>query len=167
MKATSLRVALCLAVVTSPAFADGSTANLTSLVRDVRLAKGGLITGKALNTSARPIVNAEVVIQYGPHVVARTRTGADGSFAIRGLRAGAHTVSVGTRAHQCRFWTGDAAPPNALKTLAVNGDNGVVRGQWAPPVGLQTVGAAITFGVLGGVIGYNVRDTSRKKVTSP
>lgn len=165
-------VALCVAMLASPALAQAQAGTQRSQsqnqlsVKDVSLQSGGLIKGVALNTAARPIAGAEVVVQYGTHVIARTRTTADGSFAVKGLRAGAHTIHVGSQSHVYRLWTADAAPPNAIQTVAVNGDNQAVRGQMMPALNLPVVAAAITFGVIGGIIGYNVKDDDDNRVSS-
>lgn len=154
-----LHTTLCLALVCAPALAnEGQAAKPTQKrVSDVRLSKNGLLTGVAVNNVAKPLANAEVVVHYGPHVIARTRTAKDGSFAVTGLRGGQHTVSIGSRNHTCRLWTGKTAPPRATSRVALNGDAHVVRAQGpGPDVGTLAVVAGV--GVLGGVIGYNVRD---------
>ncbi len=173
MKRNLMHVGLCLAMLTSPAFAQTQRTQTHRSVpaikaRDVSLQSAGVVRGVALNTAAKPIANATVLIQYGPHVVARTKTNADGSFAIRGLRAGVHTVSVGSRSETFRFWTAAAAPPSALKTLAVNGDSGAVRGQQIPPIGAPIVCTAIVAGLVGGLIGYHANDDDdRRRSSSP
>jgi len=162
-------LALCVAMLASPALAQTPTGTPASAprkqfeVKDVSLQPGGMMQGVALSTSAKPIAGADVVVCYGTHVIARTKTAADGSFAVKGLRAGAHTVQVGSRSHVFRLWTAAAAPPDAIRTVAVNGDNGVVRGQHMPPVNLPVVAAALTFGVIGGVIGYNIKDDDNNR----
>lgn len=165
--------ALCVAILASPTLAQAQTRTVPARsqsqlnVKDISLRNGGLVKGVALNTAAQPLAGTEVVVQYGSHVIARTKTGADGSFAIKGLRAGAHTVTVGSNSQVVRFWTADAAPKNAIHTLAVNGDqSNAVRGQMMPALNLPVVCAAVAFGVIGGVIGYNVKDDDSNNSTS-
>ena len=164
-------LALCVAMLASPVLAQTPTGTPARApqkalkVKDVSLQSGGMMQGVALSTAAKPIAGADVVVRYGTHVIARTTTAADGSFAVKGLRAGAHTVQVGSRSHVLRLWTAEAAPPSAIQTVAVNGDNGIVRGQ-LPPINLPVVGAALAFGVIGGVIGYNIKDDDNNRAAS-
>ncbi|MBC7843464.1 MAG: carboxypeptidase regulatory-like domain-containing protein [Gemmatimonadaceae bacterium] len=69
------------------------------------------LTGVALDASGRPIANAIVQVQmvWNPNVV-RTRTGADGRYAVRGLPAGLshkviawHEVSFAGRSYCVRL----------------------------------------------------------------
>jgi hypothetical protein len=160
---------LCFALLAGPALADSPTTSSkrqTAPVRNVELQTGGLMKGVALNTAAKPLANQKVEVLFGQHVVARTITGKDGRFAVKGLRGGMHTVRVGSGTDTYRLWSTKTAPPNALKVAAINADRNVVRGQYIPPVGLETVAVAIGAGLIGGIIGYQVNDDDRRSSPS-
>ncbi|MFK7817718.1 MAG: hypothetical protein AB8G99_03280 [Planctomycetaceae bacterium] len=158
------RTALCFALLTGPAMANSQTvSSQPTPVRNVALHAGGTMNGVALNTAAKPIANADVAIMYGQHVIARTKTRKDGTFAVRGLRGGMHTVRVGTRSSMYRLWSAKTAPPNAVKVAAINGDSNAVRGQYVPPIGLETVAVAVGAGLIGGIIGYQVKDDNKRR----
>lgn len=171
-----LHCALCVIVLTAPAVADHGRATVpgkpvtkaTSALKDVALSSGGIMRGVALNSATKPVPNANVVVQFGPHVVARTKTKADGSFAISGLRGGIHHVTVGSQTSAYRLWTNKVAPPNAVKVVAVNGHTKAVRGQMMPPVDLATLGLAGAALGIGLVVGKQIGDDDKKsKPASP
>ncbi len=166
-KQKTLHLALCVAVLAAPALAQESrtagTSATTNRVHDVRLSAQGTVVGKVVNTAAVPVADAEVTVQFGTYVVARTRTATDGSFAIRGLRSGVHTISVGTHTRQCRLWSSNIAPPTAVRVLGITGDETAVRAQMGPPMDMTMVMTAAISGVIGGVIGYNIKDDDKKK----
>lgn len=175
---TVVHTALCLAMVTGSALADQTrkVAPKTTtppkvqapVAKDAALSKGGILRGVALNTAAKPIANADVQIRFGSHVIARTKTRADGSFAVRGLRSGVHTVSVGQQANLYRLWTADVAPPAALAVVAVNGSEQTMRGQYMPAIDPMMLGVIATTAIIAGVIGKQVGDgDSRTFTTSP
>ncbi len=158
--------ALCFAMLTGPAVAGETKTTPRQPGKNVALHAGGVLRGVALNTAAKPIANADVAVRFGPHIVARTKTRKDGSFVVRGLRSGTHVVSVGSNSTRYTFWPKNAAPPTALKTVAVNGNSNAVRGQYIPPVGLETVAVAVGAGLIGGIIGYQVKDDAKKSTPS-
>lgn len=157
--------ALCVALAGGPAVATESQSATTRpakkqtvIAKDIALQGGGLLKGYSLNTQMKPVAGATVLVQYQGHVIARTKSAKDGSFAVQGLRNGLHTVSVGSKQNTVRFWTAKAAPPKASRVLAVNGEERIMRGQYIPPVSLPIVITAIGSGVIGGIIGYQLRD---------
>lgn len=164
---TTLVVALCVALASGPAVATeaqaSTTSDKTTQAKDLRLSRGGLLRGVALTTQMKPIANADVLVHFQGHVIARTKSADDGSFAVQGLRGGIHTVSIGARSDNVRFWTAQAAPPKAKTVLAINGEEQVMRGQYVPPVSLPVVITALGAGLIGGILGYNLRDCGGKK----
>ena len=175
---TITHCALCVAVVAAPALADETrgtapavSAPAVTRAKDVALMSGGVMRGVALNTAAKPIANADVRIQFGSHVVARTKTNADGSFVVSGLRGGIHTVSVGSQTSRCRLWTENVAPRGAIKVIAFNGStDNVVRGQYIPPVDMGTVAIGLGALGIGLIIGKQIGDGDgrrRSPVSSP
>lgn len=159
---TFTHCALCIAVVTAPAVADETRttapAPAAPAALDVALQSGGVLRGVALTTAAKPMANADVRIQFGPHIVARTRTKADGSFAIKGLRGGLHTVRVNSQVQSYRLWTAKTAPKSAVKVLAVNGSDTTVRGQYVPPIDLPVLVTGLAALGIGLVIGKQIGD---------
>lgn len=61
--------------------------------QNIKMAKGGYITGTVQNTSGQPISGARLWVTEGPSW-GRAITGAGGSFVIPGLQAGSYKISV-------------------------------------------------------------------------
>ena len=51
------------------------------------------------------------------------------SFAIAGVRGGAHDLSVGATTTSVRLWKNGTAPVGSVESLVFAGDENVVRGQ--------------------------------------
>ena len=120
-------------------------------VRDVALADGGQLRGQLVDSAGSPLAGVPVSLLRNGREVAATTTGANGAFAINGLRGGTYEL-VAAQAHQVyRLWTPDNAPPSALDNALVVGDGNVTRGQ-APSTGLSwpTVGAIGAVGLMAG-----------------
>ena len=70
---------------------------------------------------------AVAVLDQGRPIVS-TQTGADGRFAITGVKAGVYEVATSNGVTVCRLWAPRTAPPAAQSdALVVHGDT-VVRG---------------------------------------
>jgi hypothetical protein len=95
-----------------------------------------LLLGQVLDESMQPISGLDVAIQSGGQTMATTKTDANGTFAVAGLRGGLHQITTVESIQNCRLWAPGTAPPNAAAHLRfVPGQDTVVRGQWGagPP----------------------------------
>jgi hypothetical protein len=122
----------------------------SSGVRDVALHDGGCLTGQVLDAAGTPVAGTAVAVIDQSRALASTQTGADGRFAIAGLKAGVYEVATSNGVTVCRLWAPRTAPPAAQgDALVVHGDT-VVRG------GLGGGGGVIGFlsnpWVLGGIV---------------
>jgi hypothetical protein len=131
-------------------------------VRDVALQAGGTLEGMLMTAEGRPETNRTVYLLSNDEVVAKAVTATDGRFSIGGIRAGVYSLRAGESQSVYRLWSGSAAPPSAAsKLLLVPNDGQVVRGggRSGGSGNLLLVGGLIVAaGVIGGVIGYNIRD---------
>ena len=100
----------------------------SSAVRDVALHDGGSLTGQVLDAAGTPVAGTAVAVIDQGRAVASTQTGADGRFAIAGVKAGVYEVATSNGVTVCRLWAPRTAPPAAQSdALVVHGDT-VVRG---------------------------------------
>jgi len=132
----------------------------SSAVRDVALRDGGHLTGQVLDAAGTPVADTAVAVVDRGRVLASTQTGADGRFAIAGVKAGVCEVATTNGATVCRLWAPRTAPPAAqADALVIHGDT-VVRGgddcNACPPSGGVGQGGVIRFlsnpWVLGGIV---------------
>lgn len=127
----SCRSGLCLLLAGlmlsgGPVLADGPVEVRS---KDVALSDSGVLNGTVLNTAAQPVSDVAIQILHEEKVVASTKSDAEGKFAVRGLRNGAHVIQVAGVQQPVRFWGQDAAPPAALTQMAIVVPDDVVRGQ--------------------------------------
>lgn len=134
---------------------------------DIALYDGGVLAGRLVDTQGTPQANHEVVVRFAGQVVGKGMTDGQGHFVVRNLRGGVHEVEAGGVSEVYRLWAPRTAPPAAKRSALVVKSGTVVRGQsgyyghdhghhksgmlWKATV----IGSA---GVIGGVIGYNIRD---------
>lgn len=155
-------VGTCLPVVPATAeTATSVTAPVTvpagrPIIRDVELARGGLLVGRLLDANGRPLANADVALISGESTLAETRSDAEGVFAVSGLRGGVHQIVTPDTAQVCRLWANGTAPPRTASSVDVVAAEDVVRGQYGPPPGNRMwkkakVWATNPF-VIGGVV---------------
>jgi len=121
----------------------------SSAVRDVALHDGGSLTGQVLDAAGTPVAGTAVAVLDQGRAVASTQTGADGRFAMAGVKAGVYEVATSNGVTVCRLWAPRTAPPAAQSdALVVHGET-VVRGA-------QGGGGVIKFlsnpWVLGGIV---------------
>ena len=101
---------------------------------DVEMSKGGVLTGRVLDSQGKPVAKATVTLKFAGQVIARTSSNKNGAYAISGLRGGTHRLIAGSHKAPVRLWAEGKAPASAKKqALSVTGD--VVRGQYCPPGG--------------------------------
>lgn len=147
----------------SPA-AEGPPAELQRsqpAVRDVALTAEGTLRGTLLTPNGKPHANATVVLRRGTEIHGAAQTQADGSFTMRQIRPGLYEIASERSSQAYRVWAARVAPPSAQTQAMVVEDSLIARGQqdWSPVRrALILSGVIVTSGVIGGVIGYNVKD---------
>ncbi|QDU78898.1 hypothetical protein Pla110_06020 [Polystyrenella longa] len=142
----------CLGLTISSAIvmAAGPVAPATNNVSDIALAPGGTFFGHVVNAQGTALEGTVVKVYKGKSEVASSVTDQTGLFAVKNLRGGVYRVSAGQASGVYRFWTEDAAPPNAsTKTVLVSSPQ-VVRGQLGA---LGALGGAGTVAAGGAAIG--------------
>jgi hypothetical protein len=130
-------------------------------VRDVALAADGSLRGALLNLEGKPQPHSDVLLRKGTEIVAAAKTNADGRFTIQQVRPGVYELAASRSANLYRVWSARMAPPAAQSNAVLIQTNPVVRGQeeWSPVRRAVILGGVIvTSGVIGGVIGYNIKD---------
>lgn len=129
------------------------------VVRDVELDSQGSLRGKLLDSNGKPIPNAPVQVKQNNQVTAQTKTDASGSFVARDVRPGLCEVAAAQSSGIYRVWTHNAAPPSATVAVLLLDQGDVVRGQGSNLRQLMIVtGLAISAGLVGGIIGYNLHN---------
>lgn len=159
----SLLIGACIGCVALPPeirAADGTAT--TAPVRDVALGADGTLRGTLLSPEGKPEPQQRIVLLKGVTVVAMSETQADGSFMMRPGRPGLYEVATSKASQLYRVWDARTAPPAAQQSAMVVQGTEIVRGQnWsAIRRALILSGVIITSGVIGGVIGYNIKDDS-------
>ncbi len=132
------------------------------VVQDVALDANHSLAGQVFDPQGRPHAGTVIVMRKDGRPIAQTTTGRDGKFAFAQLRPGVYEIASGDSSGVYRVWANRTAPPAATAGILLVDDNGVVRaaGQHNWRRGLLIGGLLITSGVIGGVIGYNVKDAS-------
>ena len=128
--AKAASVAVCFGILlsnTASAFAGGP--GPSPVARDVELRSDGTLHGQIYTSEGRVVENAPIELRYQGTIVARANTGANGDFAITGVRGGAHDLSVGAATASVRLWKNGTAPAGSVESLVVVGDENLVRGQ--------------------------------------
>lgn len=136
---------------------------------DIVLVKGEL-NGKLLNANGKPIDGAVVSVSRNGKTVAKTATLTDGSYTVKGLSSGTHTVSMADGQFPVRLWSEQAAPANSHSQFVVA--ETAVRGQFT---GMGANGALYAVGgvaflaglALGNLIGENQNDQKPAPPASP
>ena len=126
-------VALAVVMMVGPypvyAAARQATPRNQTTISDIRLAGGGLLEGRLVDSQASPIEGASVAILHDGLEVARTSTDANGGFQVAGLRGGVHQISGPSGTATCRLWQQGMAPPSARESAVVITRGPLVRGQ--------------------------------------
>jgi hypothetical protein len=132
-------------------------------VVDVTLQEGGVLLGQVVDVQGTPQADTPVSVGRQGQIAGSARTDAEGRFAIAGLGSGVYQLETTEGSGLCRLWTRQAAPPAAHDGVLLVSGPEVVRGKsHHDPTGrtrrmLVVGGIAAAAGVIGGVIGYNIR----------
>jgi len=138
--ATALAVVMMVGPYPLYAAAQQTTSRSRAVISDIRLADGGLLEGRLVDSQARPIEQTSVSILHDGLKVAQTKTDVDGTFQVAGLRGGVHQIAGPSGTATCRLWQQGMAPPAARETAVVISRGPLVRGQQtACQTGCQTV----------------------------
>ena len=99
-----------------------------------------------------------IVIRHAGTIVASTRTREDGTFEIRGMRAGIHAIVADNSVAAVRIWTNKAAPPHAKPRAVVVAAPRRLRAQGETVFNvaetLIDVGVVVGIGVVSGTVNY-------------
>ena len=136
----------------------------TAAVLDIALDGQGSLHGQASDSNGQALALSEICLRQQGQVLAQTKTDKSGLFTFPGVRAGLYEIRSGDTSQVYRVWTAQTHPPSARdKALLVNRSD-VVRGKGGGGGGgnwnqfLLVSGLVIAAGVIGGVIGYNLKD---------
>ena len=102
-----------------------------------------------------------MVVRRDSETLAVTTTDANGHFFVRGLSAGVYEIVTNGVGRIVRVWAPGTAPPVAARAIDLRTGPDVVRGNFSEDhLRRAAIIASVigTAGVLGGVIGYNIRD---------
>ncbi|MBC8351319.1 MAG: carboxypeptidase regulatory-like domain-containing protein [Planctomycetes bacterium] len=133
-------------------------------IRDVALQQGGTLHGSLISAQGRGAAGETISMTANGELVARAIVGSDGKFVVTGLQPGVYSIFAGETQRALRLWSDGAAPPSATSELRlVSHQSRVVRGmhgdhlpQWDHPI--LVGGLLAVAGVIGGIIGYNIKD---------
>ena len=132
-------------------------------VVDVAMVGPGVLQGRVSSELGAAQAAAPVIVRRGGETLAVATTDADGTFVVRGLAAGVYEIVTDGTAAIIRIWAPGTAPPVAARMIELRTSRDVVRGKVEAEHMRRAAiigGVIATAGVLGGVIGYNVRDAS-------
>lgn len=138
-----------------------SHASLPALtMRDVELDTAGDLHGTLTSAEGQPLKATELIVRQNGEVLSKAQSQVDGRFVIHGLRPGLYELNTTRFAGLFRVWAPRSAPPSAQTNfLVVEGETVIRAQQWnAWRRALILSGVIITSGVIGGVIGYNIKD---------
>lgn len=116
-------------------------------VLDVTLTNGGVLRGQVVDVQGQPAAEAPVAVYHQGKQIATTKTLADGSFAVSGLRGGTHVVTSGDNGGICRMWAPGSAPPSAQQGIMIVRGGQTARGQ-----GFTSGAGLLMLGALGGIV---------------
>src|SRR5262249_30173227 len=104
--------AIQAATPSTPAGASQASSS-ARIIHDVALGADGTLLGIVVDSQGVPLAKVPVVVRQGTMESARTVTGADGRFLVRGLRGGVYDVAAGQGSGTFRLWAANTAPPTA------------------------------------------------------
>jgi len=129
------------------------------IIQDVELNRGNKLTVQVSDAQGKPHAGTPITVRKAGAAIHHSVTGKDGQVVVPQVKPGVYEITSGSRGGIYRVWAPQTAPPRASAGILLVNDGQVVRGQnWqnAALIG----GVIITSGVVGGVIGYNVKDAS-------
>ncbi|MEJ7593568.1 MAG: carboxypeptidase-like regulatory domain-containing protein [Planctomycetaceae bacterium] len=105
------------------------TSEHESVMQDVKLATGGILTARIVDPQGNPVVGEQVSVMFQGKEIASVVSDPDGVAAVSGLRPGLHAIVTPTGTIACRLWNADTAPPTATAVPAIVSDSEIIRGQ--------------------------------------
>lgn len=96
---------------------------------DVALGEGGVLTGKVVDTSGKPVAITQVALKTQGREIALATTDQEGNFRVASLQGGVYEVATSGSEGVYRFWAPQTAPPSSLNGLNLVSGNEVFRGQ--------------------------------------
>ncbi len=130
--AKAASIAVCFGILlsnTASAFDGGPV----PVARDIELTGDGTLRGQICTSEGRVVENAAIELRYQGTIVAQAMSAANGSFAITGVRGGAHDLAFGSATTSVRLWKTGTAPAGAVNRLVLAGDENIIRGQGEYP----------------------------------
>jgi len=134
-------------------------------VIDVALGEQGILQGRVSDTAGAVRGAVEVDIRRGTESLVVVTTDGNGRFVVQGMEAGVYQIATDGGGGIVRVWAPGTAPPAAARGVDLRTDAGVIRGQgkhtddhWHRVILLSSI--VLTTGIIGGVIGYNIRKAS-------
>ncbi len=141
---------------------DEQTPEHESIMQDVKLAEGGILTARIVDLQGKPVGGEQVSVMFQGKEIAAVVSDADGVAAVRGLRPGLHAIVTPTGTTACRLWNADTAPPTATAVPAVVSDAEIIRGQFgAFNLPMIVVLAAAAAGLVVAVDAKNTADDAQ------
>ncbi|MEM6799524.1 MAG: carboxypeptidase-like regulatory domain-containing protein [Planctomycetota bacterium] len=104
---------------------------------DVALTKEGLFAGQLVDPQGAPLADAKVRLFDASGKPVEGTTNELGQFAYRGVSSGLYYLQAGDAVQAVRVWPHKIAPPSAKKGVLLISKEETVRGQYAPPSGLN------------------------------
>ena len=137
----------------------------TAAVLDIALDGQGSLHGQASDRNGQALALSEICLRQQGQILAQATTDTSGQFTFPGVRAGLLEIRSAGTSQVYQVSTEHKHPPSARdKVLLVNRSD-VVRGKGGGGGSssnwnqfLLVSGLVIAAGVIGGVIGYNLKD---------
>jgi len=150
-----------VATAAQPPFVGTASGNVALIVQDVALNPGGKLAIQVVDPQGKPHAGTPIKVRKADAIIHHSITGKDGQIVMSRLKPGVYQITSGARGGIYRLWAPQTAPPRATTGILLTDDGGVVRGKrgrWQKAALIS--GVIITSGILGGVIGYNLKDAS-------
>lgn len=102
--------------------ADGSTNQAVAAVHveDVVIDDEGVLVGRVITETGRPIPAKDIKVMFAGGVIAATQSDAGGNFRVAGLREGVHEIRSGSSTGSYRLWPKKTAPPQVRQVAHVS-----------------------------------------------